>query len=187
VQHEGQLLYVPEHWFHAVVNVDDVVAISMQNVSKHTAELRLVQAKDLETLKAATERYPMRADVFFTYARALLKADKKANCGTAIPEFQKALELDSRFVLARVELAKCVEVIEGPQEAAEELLRALNLNPFSFSTRREIAMLLTRWPDHDFTKAPGMEDWSKDKWVVGPFEDVYQMIKANLDLQQLTS
>ncbi len=46
LQHAGQLMYVPEHWFHAVVNVDDVVAVSMQNVTKHSKELQLVQVRE---------------------------------------------------------------------------------------------------------------------------------------------
>eukprot|EP00750_Incisomonas_marina_P012348 INCI16741.1.p1 GENE.INCI16741.1~~INCI16741.1.p1 ORF type:complete len:527 (-),score=69.81 INCI16741.1:205-1785(-) len=186
LQQPGQLFYVPEHWFHAVVNVDDVVAISMQNVTKHTDDLRQVQAKDLPTLKAATERYPNRSDVFFTYARQMLK-DSKDLCNEAVPYFDQALKLDPRFVLAHVERAKCVEVTVGPEAAAHDLKAALDLNPYSFSTRREIRQLMDRHPNHDFSTVAGREDWTKNAWVVGPFEDVRKLISANLDLDVLTS
>ena len=33
MQHPGDLIYIPEGWFHSVINVDDVVAASFQNRS----------------------------------------------------------------------------------------------------------------------------------------------------------
>ena len=158
----------------------------MQNVTKHTPELKLVQAKDLETLLAATERFPGRSDVMFVYARAILQKNK-SQCPEALPFFDKALELDDRFVLCRVEKAKCLEEVEGPGSAAVEMKRAIDLNPYSFSTRREVARLIKRHPNFDFTALEGCGDWTKADWVVGDFENIEALIDSNLDLVQMTT
>lgn len=178
------MIYVPEGWFHAVVNVDDVVAISMQNTTKHTPELRQLQSKDLSQLQQATFNFPYRADTFFSYGRALLTATNK-NCKAAIIEFDKALKLDNRFVLAWVERSKCADVLYGPETAADDLEKGLMLNPYSFSTRREVKRLLARHPRHQFNTTELRHEWHLDKWITGPFESMDKLLAANLDLEAL--
>ncbi len=181
-------MYVPESWFHAVVNVDDVVAVSMQNTSTHTPLLAELQSRDLGVLKATTEDYPHRSDVFFSYGRALGGVRGGRRCAEAVENLDRALAMDDKFVLAYVEKAKCLAHLVGPDAAADVMERALRLNPYSFSTRREIAMLLERFPDHDFAAASeSRRDWVKGQWVQGGFESLAELVASNLDLEKLTT
>ncbi|XP_025108459.1 uncharacterized protein LOC112572786 isoform X2 [Pomacea canaliculata] len=159
VQQGGDILYLPEGFYHATLNIGDTIAVALQKkeamllTEKLFYRLTELNARLSESTSASTEIHKKILDTLLQL-RGLLPdssevamklGEKYGDLGQhqkAVEFLQKAIDLDPYFVLAHTALAKNLASLRRYQEAEDLFLRARALSPELWDVYKEYGMFL---------------------------------------------
>lgn len=142
LQQPGETLYVPEGWYHGVMNLKETVAVGMQvsstegwlgqlfDIQKQTAEVEELERQE-KAAENLVEEHP-------TLAEAWLRLTKISMGLKRPPEKTKraamaAAEANPRSIEAQVLLAKAMLELGEPAAANQAFARAEELAPLGWS------------------------------------------------------
>ncbi|KAJ7331213.1 hypothetical protein OS493_019995 [Desmophyllum pertusum] len=115
VQEEGEILYLPESYYHGTVNIGDTMAIGIQNTTPPQKSRSCFTNTALRSLHKLAGQYFTTGDI-----------------EKAITTLEKAVRMDPLFVIAKLDLAIYYNH-HGNVEKAERLFEeALEVHPDSF-------------------------------------------------------
>mmetsp|Transcript_28074 Transcript_28074/g.38452 ORF Transcript_28074/g.38452 Transcript_28074/m.38452 type:complete len:531 (-) Transcript_28074:264-1856(-) len=167
VQQPGDILYVPEGWYHATYSMGDVVGMAVQATEAQTAGLKcLHESFDimLEGLRGFSGEFTDDAPYWFTRGLELMEQGIALVPSEAFRAYEAAaraainipgqLKMAETLIRQSIELHQAypesllvlghVKLVQGkPQLAIEPLLSAINVNPGYAEAHHKLSQALT--------------------------------------------
>jgi ribosomal protein L16 Arg81 hydroxylase len=148
MQLPGDLMYLPDGWYHGVINIDDSLGLSLQNIKANPANVPMTTVYALRTernlevrlemWKKFTELLPTSAEGHHQYAVVLRQAKQ---LDKAMHHYLRSLELEPAFIYSLTELASMYEQKGEQNNALRVLKRAQQLCPRNGDIRRDLYSL----------------------------------------------
>eukprot|EP01048_Picozoa_sp_COSAG05_P010779 COSAG05_NODE_971_length_6368_cov_3.026320_3_plen_515_part_00 len=161
MQHPGDLLYIPEGWYHAVLNVDDVVAVTFQNGTYNTEFQKLITShstlEDRERARSANQEWGHqsdRLDLNYFIGISLLQRNRFVQ---AAQEFRKVVDADPNYAAAWSLLGESMAELGRLKEADKYYRHAIALYPPGRRPRAIYRQFLASHPDPNGTAASGLK------------------------------
>jgi tetratricopeptide (TPR) repeat protein len=155
IQQPGDILYIPEGWYHAVLNLDDVVAVTFQNLSYATGFHQLItpNAHVAERERARQSGMPWgrqseRLDLPFFIGASLLHSH---NVSGAMAELRHVVERDPNIAMGWTLLGEANARLGELDEANSYYQRAIAINPAAIRPRKLYKQFLSTNPAFDTT------------------------------------
>ncbi|CAC5382402.1 unnamed protein product [Mytilus coruscus] len=161
VQRAGEILYLPEGFYHGTINIGDTVAIGIQKKestlgiqklfyedrylgqmlanSKTSQERTEWSRKFIELYTTILELLPESTEVMQNIAELLPYVDRQR---ASLDMVNKVLKIDPYFLMALLHKAELMMDMNEVYKAEELLQEALQLNPELFDTRVKYGRLL---------------------------------------------
>ncbi|KAK7102585.1 uncharacterized protein [Littorina saxatilis] len=159
VQEGGEILYLPEGFYHATLNIGDTIAVALQNkdpvlieekityevtnlvnvLDRPNSDAQIVNSKLLNKFLKLKELLPESAEVNMKLGDKYGDLDQHEK---AIEYLQKAIDLDPYFVLAYTRLGASLSTLKRDDEAEKALKRAVELSPRVWDVYKEYSMFL---------------------------------------------
>ncbi|XP_052076487.1 uncharacterized protein LOC127714471 [Mytilus californianus] len=161
VQRAGEILYLPEGFYHGTINIGDTVAIGIQKKestlgiqklfyedrylgqmlanSKSSQERTEWSRKFIELYTTILELLPESTEVMQNIAELLTYVDRQR---ASLDMVNKVLKIDPYFLMAILHKAELMMDMNEVYKAEELLQEALQLNPELFDTRVKYGRLL---------------------------------------------
>lgn len=154
VQRGGEILYLPEGYYHATLNLGDTIAVALQKKkAKMIAEKLSYEVTEMSKAPNQTEVNKKIVDNLTTLREILpgnteviMKlGEKYGDLGQhkqALELLQKTIELDPYFVLAYTVLGMNLAKLQRHDEAEVMFQRACELSPGLWDVHKEYGMFL---------------------------------------------
>ncbi|XP_031570533.1 2-oxoglutarate and iron-dependent oxygenase JMJD4-like [Actinia tenebrosa] len=160
VQEAGEIMYLPESYYHGTINIGDTVAIGIQKIEATTRIeamsyqasgqlgdlVREAKSPDDPLFDQVEKKYKKIVSMLPASSEALHKLATlyfhRGNFKDAIKAMEKAVALDPWFVIARVDLAKFYVKLRRPEIAESILKEALKIHPDSADGNWHYASLI---------------------------------------------
>lgn len=201
VQEPGDLMYVPEGWHHAVINVEDVVGISFQNTSysggNFATELHDLLCREgscdgdrwkkytagqkdnvLAGRRLAVEMAPDQPHTHHALGEALLFSNHASSGGSqeAADAYSKALELDPLLGASAVGLARSYFVLQQNPKVESTLREIIDKAPLNAHFRKMYEKLV-------LSQGHGRAQ-DGDKYTQRRLRDVMSYERVKFDLEK---
>ncbi|XP_062503097.1 uncharacterized protein LOC134180041 [Corticium candelabrum] len=160
VQEAGEILYLPESYYHGTINIDDTLAIGLQKTEASTPaerifynlnqlNVKVLNTEDKNVKKAVqkqiVEKYyqlytllPNNAEIWHKLGEALYN-DGQYDKGLEF--LQKAIDYDPKFVVAYSTLSRCLKQLDDITGSEAAIRKAYKLNPHNFDVVIQYAEL----------------------------------------------
>ncbi|XP_070559807.1 uncharacterized protein [Ptychodera flava] len=168
VQEAGEILYIPESFYHGTLNIGDTIAVGIQKKEASTEiEKLFYEVKEFEyvpeTLPADMKNQMHQKSVdYFRRLHSLLPENTEVlnrlgyaifntneDVENAIKITQKALDIDPHFVVAVLNIAKYYQHLEQNELAEHYYLKAKEMNPKSWQVYAEYGDFLADLGDSE--------------------------------------
>ncbi|XP_078342854.1 bifunctional arginine demethylase and lysyl-hydroxylase PSR-like [Oculina patagonica] len=151
VQEAGEILYLPESYYHGTVNIGDTMAIGIQKYNAATKVEKLFYEKakgrrQLEIFQELSTLLPDSTEVLHKLADQYFR---RGDIQKAIATLEKAVQMDSLFVIAKLDLARYYNHHGSTEKAKQLFEEALEVHPDSFDGHIHYGEFLYQKGDYD--------------------------------------
>ncbi|KAJ7331204.1 hypothetical protein OS493_019985 [Desmophyllum pertusum] len=134
VQEEGEILYLPESYYHGTVNIGDTMAIGIQKYNAATKVEKLFyksvkERSQLEIFQELSALLPDSTEVLHKLAGQYFTT---GDIEKSITTLEKAVHMDPLFVIAKLDLAIYYNHHGNAEKAKQLFEEALEVHPDSF-------------------------------------------------------